>query len=239
MCGFDRLCPLQVSEAGQHLVGVPVATFDEGHLQILEQAVDPFDCTAGVELEVGRNLVIPAAAGVQLATDVADPFELDANTVYACAAGTTKHIATSFSQGSHVIDILPMLDLLGGGEGRFAQRPFCTVHATTIVSPLTFAPDSLDQSAAWFGKDRRGRDHLIEQAGALSLRQGAFKFIEANKRGAFDKQTKTELGNAPQVQLYDVGEDPGETRNLAGEQAERAAAMAARLEALRAAGRSR
>lgn len=83
-----------------------------------------------------------------VATDVADPFALDANTVYACAAGTSKHIATSFSQGSHVADILPMLDLLAGGEGRFAQRPFCTVHATTIVSPLTFAPDSLDVACA-------------------------------------------------------------------------------------------
>ena len=101
------------------------------------------------------------------------------------------------------------------------------------------APDSLDQSAAWLGKDRRGRDHLIEQAGALSLRQGAFKFIEASKRGAFDQQTKIELGNAPQVQLYDLEKDPGETNNLAVEQAERAAAMASRLEALRKAERSR
>ncbi len=83
-----------------------------------------------------------------VATDVADPFALDANTVYACAAGTAKHIATSFSQGSHVTDILPMLDHLAGGEGRFAARPFCTVHATTIVSPLTFAPDSLDVACA-------------------------------------------------------------------------------------------
>ena len=30
-----------------------------------------------------------------------------------------------------------MLDMLAGGEGGFVKRPFCTVHATTIVSPLT------------------------------------------------------------------------------------------------------
>ena len=83
-----------------------------------------------------------------VATDIADPFELDANTVYACAAGTQKHIATSFSQGDHVHRLLPMLDALAGGDGGFARRPFCTVHATTIVSPLSFAPDSLDVACA-------------------------------------------------------------------------------------------
>ena len=38
--------------------------------------------------------------------------------------------------------------MLAGGEGGFAKRPFCTVHATTIVSPLTFATDSLDVACA-------------------------------------------------------------------------------------------
>ena len=62
-------------------------------------------------------------------TDIADPFELDVNTIYACAAGTRKHIATSLVNGDHVYRILPLLDALAGGEGKFAQRPFCTVHA--------------------------------------------------------------------------------------------------------------
>ena len=83
-----------------------------------------------------------------VATEIADLYELDVNTVYACAAGTRKHIATSITQGDHVYRMLPMLDILAGGEGQFAKRPFCTVHATTIVSPLTFAPDSLDVACA-------------------------------------------------------------------------------------------
>ena len=81
-----------------------------------------------------------------VATDVADNFELDVNTIYACAAGTDKHIATSFSAGDHVRQCLPMLDVLAGGD--FRKRPFCTVHATTIVSPLNFAEDSLDVACA-------------------------------------------------------------------------------------------
>ena len=83
-----------------------------------------------------------------VATDVVDVYELDVNTVYACAAGTAKHIATSFCSGENLYKIHPMLDLLAGGAGKFAKRPFCTVHATTVVSPMTFAPDSLDVACA-------------------------------------------------------------------------------------------
>lgn len=81
-------------------------------------------------------------------TDVVDPFEFDVNTIYACAAGTQKHIATSISQGNHLYRLLPLLDELAGGSGCFAKRPFCTVHATTVVSPMNFAKDSLDVACA-------------------------------------------------------------------------------------------
>ncbi len=83
-----------------------------------------------------------------VATDIENLFELDVNTVYACAAGTKKHIATSFSQGEHLYRIESLLDMLAGGVGQFAKRPFCTVHATTVVSPMQFAPDSLDVTCA-------------------------------------------------------------------------------------------
>ena len=83
-----------------------------------------------------------------VATDMTNNFELDVNTVYACAAGTAKHIATSFTSGENLYLIAPMLDTLAGGEGVFSKRPFCTAHATTVVSPMSFAPDSLDVACA-------------------------------------------------------------------------------------------
>lgn len=83
-----------------------------------------------------------------VATEIADLFEFDANTVYACAAGTSKHIATSITEGKHAERLVPMLDALAGGEGAFRKRPFLTVHATTVVSPMTFAQDSLDVACA-------------------------------------------------------------------------------------------
>ena len=83
-----------------------------------------------------------------VATDLDDVFELDVNTVYASAAGTRKHIASSLTKGEHVYRMLPMLDRMAGSVGGFAKRPFFTVHATTIVSPLAFAGDSLDVACA-------------------------------------------------------------------------------------------
>lgn len=83
-----------------------------------------------------------------VATDIEDLYELDVNTIYASAVGTRKHIATSFTQGEHVRRLLPMLDALAGPGTSFAERPFCTVHATMVVSPLAFAADSLDVACA-------------------------------------------------------------------------------------------
>jgi len=83
-----------------------------------------------------------------VATDVEDWRELDLNTVYAIAKGTTKHLGTSIVQDTHVAEIVDMLDIMVGRKGAFAERPFLSVHATTIVSPLTFAQDSSNVATA-------------------------------------------------------------------------------------------
>lgn len=101
------------------------------------------------------------------------------------------------------------------------------------------APDSLDQLAALLGEDRDGRDHLVEQAGPLALREGRWKYIEPHKGAAVSRFTNIELGNDEAPQLYDLEQDPGETENLAAQDPERVARMAERLRALRAAGRTR
>ena len=51
--------------------------------------------------------------------------------------------------------------------------------------------------------------------------------------------TATETGEAPVEQLYDLEHDLGETKNVAAQQPERIKAMAARLQSIREAGRSR
>ena len=73
-----------------------------------------------------------------VATDVEDIFESDANTVYACAAGTKKHIATSITLGEHVAKLVPMLDALAGGgfvyesAGMLASLLGCSFEAMII-----------------------------------------------------------------------------------------------------------
>ena len=75
--------------------------------------------------------------------------------------------------------------------------------------------DSGSQLAAWFGKDKKGRDYVIEQAGSLSISDGEWKYIAPSNGVAYQKLTNTELGNAPQDQLYHLKKDIGEKTNLA------------------------
>ena len=54
--------------------------------------------------------------GLAVCRDIADNYEMDINTLYACCAGTTKHVGTSFSDPTHVAGGLDFLHLVAGGE---------------------------------------------------------------------------------------------------------------------------
>ena len=70
-----RLRPLHVGVAGQHHVAVALGGGEEGGLQVAQQPVEPVDGVAHPELHVGDDLIVAAAAGVQLAAHVAEPFD--------------------------------------------------------------------------------------------------------------------------------------------------------------------
>lgn len=101
------------------------------------------------------------------------------------------------------------------------------------------AVDSLNALPALMGRDRRGRDHLVAQAGSLSVRMGSWKYIEAGSGNAFNVATATETGNSRQVQLYDLSTDSGEMKNVAVENPVRVEELSAKLRSLREAGRTR
>lgn len=86
---------------------------------------------------------------------------------------------------------------------------------------------------ALLGKDKVGREALVEQAGVLALRQGNWKYIEPSNRQKFAAATNTELGNDTVPQLYNLAADPGETRNLAASEPHRAQEMATQLAQIR------
>lgn len=94
----------------------------------------------------------------------------------------------------------------------------------------TAAPDSQNVLAALLGESPTGREQLVEQGAAgLALRSGRWKFIPAAKGPPTSANTRIELGNAAEPQLFDLEADPGEQRNLAAEQPERVAELTARL----------
>ena len=101
------------------------------------------------------------------------------------------------------------------------------------------APDSFNVLPALLGTSKAGRDHFVEQAAALSLIQGDWKYIEPNKGAKIEKNTNIELGNDLEPQLYNLAADIAEKRNLATQYPERAAAMADLLRKIRERGRTR
>ena len=101
------------------------------------------------------------------------------------------------------------------------------------------APDSLDVLAAMLGKSEQGRQTLVEQARAIALRDGDWKYIEPRQGPKVFANTGIESGFLGKPQLYHLGEDEGEKQNLAGEKVERLRKMQAMLKKIREQGRTR
>lgn len=78
-----------------------------------------------------------------VARDMADPFELDINTAFACLKATAKPIGVSFCDAAHVAPIVEMFDLALGAPGAFRSRPFCMAVVVHVVPPLTYAAEGI------------------------------------------------------------------------------------------------
>lgn len=83
-----------------------------------------------------------------VATDMADPFDLDVNTVFALLKGTTKPVATSFTLAEHVAPILRMVGIALGEEGAFRKAPFLKAHISPVISPMRFGEDAVEVTLA-------------------------------------------------------------------------------------------
>lgn len=77
------------------------------------------------------------------------------------------------------------------------------------------ARDSKAMSKVLLGTVDEGREYVIQHAGTLAIRKGDWKYIAPSNGRAYNKLTDIELGNLPEDQLYNLSEDPGETKNLA------------------------
>ena len=127
------------------------------------------------------------------------------------------------------------------GGNTVSDAPFSQVDMLASLASLCGAkvppgatPDGRDHSKVLLGADKAGREVVVQQAAGLAIRQGAWKYIEPRNGPAKFANTNTESGNAPKGQLFNLGEDPGETDNRIARDPERAKAMAKLLESIRA-----
>lgn len=74
--------------------------------------------------------------------DIADNFEMDMNTLYACCAATSKHVGVSFTSPDYIPSALEMLHLIAGGEEQWRARPFVSNSNCFVVPPMKFAQEA-------------------------------------------------------------------------------------------------
>jgi trimethylamine--corrinoid protein Co-methyltransferase len=111
--------------------------------------------------------------------DVTDNYEMDVNTLYACLAGTAKHVGTSFSDPAHVAGCFDLLHLVAGGEAAWRARPFVSNSNCFVVPPMKFAEESCITMEACV---RAGMPMLLlsaGQAGATAPAPVALAIVQA------------------------------------------------------------
>lgn len=92
--------------------------------------------------------------------------------------------------------------------------------------PENWAPDSFNELPAMLGHSKQGRPYVIEHAGSLAIIQENWKLIAPSQGARMNQETATELGNDPAPQLYNLGDDPSERNNVAGQYPELARKLA-------------
>ncbi len=114
-----------------------------------------------------------------VARDIENNRDMDINTIYACCAGTTKHIGTSISEPDFVDDLFELLHMIAGGEDAWRARPFVSNSNCFVVPPMKFATESCETMEACI---RGGMPVLLlsaGQAGATSPAPIAASIVQA------------------------------------------------------------
>ncbi len=120
--------------AAVHLVDAQGRNYRESTIQDLHDAAHICDELDNIHF-VQRPMV---------ARDIPDTTESEYNAVYACTAGTTKHVGISFSEASIVAPALEMLHMIAGGEDKWRERPFISNSNCFVVPPMKFATESCE-----------------------------------------------------------------------------------------------
>jgi len=141
--GFDPKYNLDISDERVHFstAGAAVLYLDPKTREYRDSTLDDLYRMSRLShhmehIHMFRRTMVPR--------DMESARELDLNTAYACMAGTTKHISSSFFDPKHVDDVVEIFDMVLGEKGAFAKRPFLSGANTVVVPPLRFAQDSCE-----------------------------------------------------------------------------------------------
>jgi len=106
---------------------------------------------------------------------------------------------------------------IGRSDALISQIDFLASMSQMLGSnfDVNSAKDSKANLNAWLGKDKVGREYIVEQAGTLAIKKGDWKFIKSSKGSKFNPQVNIELGNDLEDQLYNLKKDPNEKNNVA------------------------
>lgn len=122
--------------------------------------------------------------------------------------------------------------------------------------PQGGAPDSLNTLPVLLGKSSAGRAELVEEATMLAIRDERWKLVDCSQRpGAHPPSAPARLSKTPArrnsihetdqvdspsalLELYDLENDPGETKNVATEHPEIVERLRGRLAEIRSSGHS-
>ncbi|MFQ5437413.1 MAG: trimethylamine methyltransferase family protein [Paracoccaceae bacterium] len=85
--------------------------------------------------------------------DIADNYEMDLNTIYACCSGTTKHVGTSFSEPDFVEGCFDLIHEIAGGEPAWRARPFISASVCFVIPPMKFATEACQTMEALIAHD--------------------------------------------------------------------------------------
>lgn len=98
--------------------------------------------------------------------------------------------------------------------------------------PETGLPDSRDQLATLLGKDQHGRPHLVHEAKELALRQGPWKYVTpGSTRDGLGPWSNVKV--TPPGALYNVVNDPSESKDVASDYPEQLESMRLLLQRIR------
>lgn len=121
-----------------------------------------------------------------------------------------------------------------------------TAALAGVELPEDACLDSFDVSGALLGrKDAKGRDHLVQQdngkGGNYGLRVGNWKLQRHDSKRARNVKVEAQLANTQvaRYRLYDLSNDPGETKDVKDQHPDVAERLIAQLSGLIEAGRSR